>query len=434
MLLIKGGRVIDPAGRRDETGSVLIEQGKIKEVLQGEQAPKGFQGRVIDASGKWVLPGLIDMHVHLRDPGYEWKEDILTGTRAAAAGGFTSVVCMANTKPVNDHPEITRYIKEKGSREGFANVFPVAAVTRGLEGKEMADYAELSDAGAVAFSDDGKPVASSLMLRRALEYARAFDFLIMSHAEDPELCAGGAAHEGWTAHRLGIPGIPAAAEEVAIARDILLAKQTGGKIHIQHISTKMGVELLRMAKKSGLRVTGETAPHYFTLTDALLEGYNTNAKMNPPLRGEEDRMAILEAINDGTIDAIATDHAPHDDYVKRCEFIAAANGIIGLETALPLTLALLSGGKVAPSRFVELLSANPARILKLAGKGTLAKGADADVAVVDPGMEWEYVEREVKSKSRNSPFLGWKIKGRAVATVLGGRIVHSLIPGVAADA
>ena len=433
MLLIKGGRVIDPVNRRDETGCIVIENGKVKDHIPGDQAPKGFQGRIIDASGKWVLPGLIDMHVHLRDPGYEWKEDIRTGTKAAAAGGFTSVACMANTNPVNDHPEITRYIREKGEREGSANVFPVAAVTRGMEGKEMTDFAELAETGAVAFSDDGKPVASSLLMRRALEYAKAFGFLILSHAEDHELSAEGAANEGWTAYRLGIPGIPAAAEEVAIARDILLARQTGGKVHIQHISTKMGVELLRMARKSGLPVTGETAPHYFTLTDAMLEGYNTNAKMNPPLRGEEDRMAILEAINDGTIDVIATDHAPHEDYVKRCEFTAAANGIIGLETALPLSLALISKGKVTPARIVELLSANPARILNLPGKGSLRKGADADVTIVDPDIEWEFVEKDILSKSRNSPFIGWKLRGRAVATLRGGHVTHSLIPGVVTD-
>lgn len=434
MLLIKGGRVIDPDGKRDETGCVVLEGDVVKEFLQGDQAPKGFEGRVIDAAGKWVVPGLIDMHVHLRDPGYEWKEDIGSGTRAAAAGGFSSVACMANTRPVNDHPEITRYIVGKAEREGAADVFPVAAVTRGLEGNEMTDFAELAEAGAVAFSDDGKPVASSLMMRRALEYAKAFDFLILSHPEDAELCAGGAAHEGWTALKLGLPGIPSAAEEVAIARDILLARQTGGKLHLQHISTKMGVDLLRMAKRSGLAVTGETAPHYFTMTDASLEGYNTNAKMNPPLRGEEDRMAVLEGIIDGTIDAIASDHAPHDDYVKRCEFVAAANGIIGLETALPLSLSLLAGGKVTPSRIVELLSAHPARILALRGKGSLRKGADADVTIIDPDAEWEFREADVRSKSRNSPFFGWKLRGRAVATILRGRITHSLLPGVAVNA
>ncbi|MEK6778109.1 MAG: dihydroorotase [Candidatus Deferrimicrobiota bacterium] len=434
MLLIKGGRIIDPAGRRDETGGVVLEDGKVKDLISGPGAPKGFEGTVIDAAGKWVVPGLIDMHVHLRDPGYEWKEDIRSGTAAAAAGGFCSVVCMANTKPVNDHVEITRYIREKSERESFANVFPVAAVTRGMEGKEMTDYAELSEAGAVAFSDDGRPVASSLLMRRALEYAKAFDLLILSHAEDAEMSHGGAAHEGWTACRLGIPGIPSAAEEIAIARDILLARLTGGKVHIQHISTKMGVDLLRMAKRAGLPVTGETAPHYFTLTDAAIEGYNTNAKMNPPLRPEEDRMALLEGLIDGTIDAVATDHAPHDDYVKRCEFIEAANGIIGLETALPLTLALLAGGKVAPGRAIELLSANPARILKLAGKGSLRKGADADVTIVDPDAEWEYREADVRSKSRNSPFFGWKLRGRAVVTIRGGRVTHSLLAGVAAGA
>jgi dihydroorotase len=432
MLLIKQGRVIDPESGRDETGNIVISAGKITDYLPGE-APKNFDGTVIDAAGHWVLPGLIDMHVHLRDPGFEWKEDIRSGTVAAAAGGFSSVACMANTSPVNDHVEVTRYIREKAASQGLANVFPVAAVTRGMEGKEMTDFAELFEAGAVAFSDDGKPVRNALMLRRALEYARAFDFLIMEHAEDHDLSEGGAANEGWAALRLGIPGIPSASEEVAIARDILLARLTGGRIHIQHISTKMGVDLLRMAKKAGLRVTGETAPHYFTLTDAAIEGYNTNAKMSPPLRGEEDRMAILEGIVDGTIDAIASDHAPHDDLTKRCEFTAASNGIIGLETALPLSMSLLAGGKVTPARLVELLSVSPARILGLKGKGSLRKGSDGDVTIVNPEDEWEFQESDVRSKSRNSPFFGWKMKGRAVAVLCGGRVTHSLLRDVAAD-
>ena len=433
MLLIEGGRVIDPGSGRDETGSIVIAEGKIMDILPDAGSPGKFDGRVIDAGGKWVLPGLIDMHVHLRDPGYEWKEDIRSGTAAAAAGGFSSVVCMANTNPVNDHPEVTRYIREKAASQGTANVFPVAAVTRGMEGKEMTDFAELFEAGAVAFSDDGKPVRNPLLLRRALEYARAFDFLILEHAEEYELSEGGAANEGWTAFRLGIPGIPHAAEEIAIARDILLARQTGGRIHIQHISTKMGVDLLRMAKRAGLRVTGETAPHYFTLTDAAIEGYNTNAKMNPPLRGEEDRMAILEGIVDGTIDAIASDHAPHDEYTKRCEFVGASNGIIGLETALPLSMTLLAGGKVSPARLADLVSAAPARILGLKGKGSLRRGADADVTIVDPDAEWEFRESDVRSKSRNSPFFGWRMKGRAVAVLCGGRITHSLLHGVSPD-
>jgi len=433
MLLIKGGRVIDPASHRDGIGHVVLEGGKVREILAGD-APGGFEGEVIPAEGKWVVPGLIDMHVHLRDPGYEWKEDIGTGTRAAAAGGFTSVACMANTNPVNDSQEVTRHIVEKARREGSANVFPVAAVTRGLEGKEMADYSELAEAGAVAFSDDGKPVENPLLLRRAMEYMRPFGYRILSHAEDSVLAAGGAAHEGWTARKLGIPGIPSAAEEVAIARDILIARQIGGKLHIQHISTRMGVDLLRMARRAGLDVTGETAPQYFTLTDAALEGYDTNAKMNPPLRGEDDRMAILEGIQDGTIDAIACDHAPHEAYLKRCEFAAAANGIIGLQTSLPLSLALLAGRKVTPSHLVELLSAGPARILCLRNKGTLAAGADADVTVIDPDAEWEFRPVDVLSKSLNSPFLGWKLRGRASATICGGRVRHSTIPGVAADA
>ena len=433
MLLIKGGRVIDPASGRDEIGHLVLEDGKVREFLGGE-APARFQGQVISAEGKWVVPGLIDMHVHLRDPGYEWKEDISSGTRAAVAGGFTSVVCMANTNPVNDSPEVTRHIIEKSRREGCANVFPVAAVTLGLEGKEMADFSELADAGAVAFSDDGKPVENSLMFRRALEYVRPFGYHILSHAEDAALAGGGAAHEGWTARKLGIPGIPSAAEEVAIARDILIARQTGGKLHIQHISTRMGVEILRMARRAGLDVTGETAPQYFTLTDAALEGYDTNAKMNPPLRGEDDRMAILEGIQDGTIDAIASDHAPHEAYVKKCEFAAAANGIIGLQTSLPLSLSLLAGGKVAAARLVELLSVGPARILGLRGKGTLAAGADADVTIIDPDAEWEFALGDVLSKSKNSPFLGWKMRGRAAATICGGRVRHTTIAGVTADA
>ena len=433
MLLIEGGRVIDPGSGKDETGSIVIAEGKIMDILPGAGAPGKFEGRVIDAGGKWVLPGLIDMHVHLRDPGYEWKEDIRSGTAAAASGGFSSVVCMANTNPVNDHPEITRYIREKAASQGTANVFPVAAVTRGMEGKEMTDFTELYEAGAVAFSDDGNPIRNPLLLRRALEYARAFDFLILEHAEDYELSEGGAANEGWTAFRLGIPGIPHAAEEIAIARDILLARQTGGRIHIQHISTKMGVDLLRMAKRAGLRVTGETAPHYFTLTDAAIEGYNTNAKMNPPLRGEEDRMAVLEGIVDGTIDAIASDHAPHDVYTKRCEFVGASNGIIGLETALPLSMALLAGGKVSPARLADLFSAAPARILGLKGKGSLRRGADADVTIVDPDTEWEFRESDVRSKSQNSPFFGWKMKGRAVAVLCRGRITHSLLHGIPPD-
>ncbi|UCD47462.1 MAG: dihydroorotase [Deltaproteobacteria bacterium] len=431
MLLIKEGRVIDPESGRDGPGSIVVADGKVADFLPGGEAPGMFDGTVIDAAGKWVLPGLIDMHVHLRDPGFEWKEDIRTGTAAAASGGFASVVCMANTNPVNDHPEVTRYIREKAASQGTANVFPVAAVTRGLEGKEMTDFAELQEAGAVAFSDDGRPVRSALILRRALEYAKAFDLLLMEHAEDHELSEGGAANEGWTAHRLGIPPIPSAAEEVAIARDILLARLTGGRIHIQHVSTKMGVDLLRMGKRAGVRVTGETAPHYFTLTDAAIEGYNTHAKMNPPLRGEEDRMAILEGIVDGTIDVIASDHAPHDEYTKRCEFIAASNGIIGLETALPLSMALLAGGKVTPARLVELMSAAPARILGLKEKGSLRKGADADITIVDPETEWEFGESDVRSKSRNTPFFGWKMRGRAVAVLCRGRITHSLLKGVA---
>ena len=411
----------------------LVEGATVSAFFPAGSDPAKFDGRVIDAAGKWVIPGLVDMHVHLRDPGFEWKEDLRTGTAAAIAGGFTSVACMANTNPVNDHPEVTRSIIDRAFETGTADVFPVAAVTRGLDGKEMVNFSEMAEAGAVAFSDDGKPIENALMMRRALEYAKGFDYLILAHSEDKSLCEDGAANEGDVALRLGLPGIPAEAEEVAIARDILLAKLTGGRLHLQHISTKMGVGLLRMAKKMGLRVTGESAPHYFTLTDAAIDGYDTHAKMNPPLRGEEDRLAVIEGLADGTIDAIATDHAPHDDYVKRCEFIDAANGIIGLQTALPLSLALVRDGKLSPPQLVSLLSANPAAILRLVGKGTLSAGADADVTVVDPDAEWDFTAVEVLSKSKNSPFLGWKLRGRAALVVRAGRVAYSNMTGVSVD-
>jgi len=434
MLLIKGGRVIDPSRGRDEVGSLLIEGGTIRDFIPGPRGPEGFTGRVVDAAGLWIVPGLVDMHVHLREPGQEWKEDIASGTRAAAAGGFTAVACMANTVPPNDRPEVTRYILARAAAGGSARVHPVAAVTRGLGGTEMPDYAELLEAGAVAFSDDGRPVASALLTRRALEYLRGLGVPVLVHAEDPELAGEGVAHEGWTALRLGLAGIPAAAEEVAIARDILLARQTGGRVHIQHVSTAMGVELVRMAKRAGIAVTCETAPHYFTLTEEAVEGYDTNAKMNPPLREERDRAALVQGLADGTIDAIASDHAPHEDYAKRCEFAAAANGIIGLETALSLSLTMAAGAGIAPLRLVELLSTAPARILGLRGAGSLAPGAAADVTVVDPAAEWEFRPEEVRSRSRNSPFLGWKLAGRAVLVLCGGRVTHSLLPELAVHA
>jgi dihydroorotase len=419
--LLQNGRIVDPLSGVDHQGDLLVVNGRI--ASPGETVPTDVQ--TVDVKGCWVVPGLIDMHVHLREPGDEYKEDIVSGTRAAAAGGFTGVVCMPNTKPVNDNASVTAKILEQAGK-GFARVYPVGAISKGSKGESLAGFGELKEAGVVAVSDDGLPVHDSQLMRRAIEYASDHQLTVISHSEERSLVRNGVMNEGIVSTRLGLKGIPAAAESIMVYRDIALAEYTGKPVHIAHVSSAMSVELIRSAKARGVKVTAETAPHYFTLTDEAVQDYNTNAKMNPPLRTEADRKAILAALTDGTFDAIATDHAPHSRLEKEVEFDLAANGIIGLETSVPLTLALVREGVMDAERFVELLSINPARILRVQG-GSLAAGQPADVTVIDPELEFDYREEVVVSKSKNSPFFGWPMKGRAVLTMFGGRITFDLL-------
>jgi len=420
-LLIKGGRVIDPSQKLDAVLDVLVENGVVKEVGKGLVAAAGVE--TIDAAGKYVVPGLIDMHVHLRDPGLEYKEDIVSGTRAAAAGGFTSVCCMPNTKPVIDNKAIASYIIGKARAEGFANVFPVGSITYGLNGERMSEMGELKEAGCVAVSDDGRPVNNPELMRRALEYARGMGILVITHAEELSLVGEGVMNEGFTSTEIGLKGIPRVAEDIATARDVMLAEYTRSPIHIAHVSTEGSVRVIREAKARGVQVTCETAPHYFSLTDDAVRGYNTNAKMNPPLREAADVAAIKAGLKDGTIDVIATDHAPHHLDEKDVEFDAAMNGIIGLETSLPLSLKLVEEGVLALDQLIEKMSCNPSNILGL-NRGTLKAGAIADITVIDPAARWTVAADKLASKSKNSPFLGWDVQGAAAWTVLAGRVVH----------
>jgi dihydroorotase len=419
-LLIKGGRVIDPSQNIDEVLDLLVEGGVVKELGKGLAAPAGCE--VVDATGKYVVPGLIDMHVHLRDPGLEYKEDIGSGTRAAAAGGFTSVCCMPNTKPVIDNKAVASYIIAKAKAEGFCNVFPVGTITYGMNGERMAEMGELKEAGCVAVSDDGKPVTNAELMRRSLQYAAGMGIMVISHAEELALVGEGVMNEGFTSTEIGLKGIPRVAEDIATARDVLLAEYTGSPLHVAHVSTSGSVEIIRAAKARGVKVTCETAPHYFTLTDDAVRGYNTNAKMNPPLREAADVAAIKAGLKDGTIDCIATDHAPHHLDEKDVEFDVALNGIIGLETSLPLSLKLVEEGVLTLAQLLEKMSCNPSKILGL-GRGTLQSGAVADITLIDPAVEWTVDADTLASKSKNSPFLGWTVKGKAATTVLAGKVV-----------
>ncbi len=420
-LVIRGAHLVDPAQGIDGRRDVAVAGGRVVAVaptLDPGTAP------TLDAGGLYLFPGLIDLHVHLREPGHEYKETVATGTRAAAAGGFTAVAAMPNTKPVNDNAEVTRFLLETARREGLCRVYPVGAISRGLKGEELADLGELRAAGCVAVTDDGHPVASSLLMRRALEYAKTFGLTVVSHCEDLELAAGGCMNEGLTSAYLGLPAIPAEAEEVMVVRDLLLLRRTGGRLHLAHLSTRGSIDLLRWGKRLGLAVTGETAPHYFTLTDDRVRSFDSVFKMNPPLREIADVEAVQRGLARGVVDAIATDHAPHGIDEKEVEFEAAANGVIGLETSLPLSLRLVREGLASLPRVVAALTAGPARALGLPG-GTLAPGAPADLVLVDLEAERVVEPARFFSKARNCPFGGMRLRGAVVRTVVGGKTVYA---------
>ena len=421
-LLVRGGTLVDPVAGCAAPGDLLVEDGRIAATGAPGTLAAGDAAEV-GARGLLVLPGLVDMHVHLREPGYEYKETIVTGVKAALAGGFTSIACMANTEPVNDSAAVTQFILDRARIAGGARVYPIGALSLGLNGERLAEIGEMHRAGIVAVSDDGRPVMHAGLMRRALEYTRMFNLPVIAHEEDEHLANGGVMNEGATALRLGLRGTPAAAEEVMIARDLALVRLTGGRLHVAHISTAGAVALIREAKAQGLAVTAEVTPHHLFLTEEVIEGYGTDAKMAPPLRTKADVDALRAALADGTIDAIATDHAPHHRDEKEVEFEAAANGIVGLETALPLALRLVAEGVADLPTIVARMTVGPARVLGLPA-GTLAAGADADLTLVDPARRWRVEARSFRSKGRNTPFEGWDVVGRAVVVLVGGRLVH----------
>jgi dihydroorotase len=423
-LLIANGYLIDPSQGLNSGHNLLIEDGRVAGLVErSEGVPEG--ALVLDATGLVVAPGFIDLHTHLREPGQEYKETIETGATAAVAGGWTSVCAMPNTDPINDSPAVTRFIIEQAERARLANVFPIGAITKGSSGTELSEMGEMKHAGIVAVSDDGRPVPSAAMMRRAMEYATGFDLAVVDHCEDRSLAAGGSMHEGRWSLTLGLRGLPAAAEEIDAVRDCVLARLTGARLHLAHVSTRGAVEAVRRAKERGLNVTCEVTPHHWTLTDEAVEGYDTNTKMNPPLRSTDHVAALLEGLRDGTIDAIATDHAPHHADEKALEFDRAPFGITGLETAVGLAFdRLVHEGVVDLPRLVELCSVNPARIFNLTDRGTLRKNAWGDVTILDPDLRWTFMAARSKSKSRNTPFDGWTLRGAAVATIVAGRVVY----------
>ncbi|HEY0021690.1 MAG TPA: dihydroorotase [Longimicrobium sp.] len=424
-LLIRGGRVVDPSQKLDAVADVLLADGRVVAVGERLDAPEGAE--IVDASGLVVAPGLIDVHVHLREPGQEHKETIRSGARAAAAGGFTAVVAMPNTDPPVDDPAAVGFVRAQGIAARAARVFPTGCITVGQLGEQLTEFGEMKSAGAVAVTDDGKPVVSGGMLRMALEYALTFDLPVAVHEEDPTLSRHGSMNEGIIASRLGLTGIPNAAEDVMIARDLMLAELTGGRLHVQHVSTRRGVELIREAKARGVRVTAEGTPHHFTLTDAAVEAYRTDAKMNPPLRSAADRDAVRQGVADGTLCVIATDHAPHHYDEKEQAFEDAPNGIVGLETALGLSYTeLVETGLTDLPTLIERMSCAPARSMSLAGLGSLAAGSLADVTILDPRIEWTVDPRTFLSMSRNTPFGGRQLRCRAVMTIVGGKTAWQL--------
>jgi dihydroorotase len=422
-LLIKGGRIIDPSQQLDRIADLLIEDGRVKSIEEpgSSSIVPASDSEVLEASGLIVAPGFIDLHVHLREPGEEYKETIASGAAAAVAGGFTSICAMPNTKPVNDNASVTRFIIDKAREAGLARVYPVGAITCGSRGEELAEMAEMKAAGAVAVSDDGRPVMNSQVMRHAMEYARDRELVVVDHCQDLHLAASGVMHEGRYSTLLGLRGMSSAAEDSHVARDIMLAELTGARVHIAHISTAGSLELVRQAKDKGLAVTCEVTPHHLALTDAAVVGFDTNTKMSPPLRSEEDRAALIEGVRDGTIDAIATDHAPHHSDEKMLEYDRAPSGVVGLETALGVVLTVLYHSAGVPlSRIVEMLTIGPARAFSLPG-GTLSPGSVADVTVFDPELEWTVDSQRFKSKSRNTPFGGWLLRGRVAKVVVGAR-------------
>ena len=424
-LIIKNGTVIDPLSKTESKRDIYIEDGIIKDpprVIRGNNNVE-----TLDASGAVLFPGLIDMHVHLREPGYEYKETIESGMKAAIAGGFTSICCMPNTNPVNDSKTVNRFLLDRASSLGMANLFPIGAISKGLQGASLSDIGELKESGAVALSDDGNPVEDSALMGRALLYAKTFDLPVISHSEDKKLRGKGAVNEGVVSGRLGILGIPRIAEEIGVARDIMLAEYYGVKIHIAHISTIGSADLVRRAKAAGVGVTCETCPHYFSITEDALMDYDANAKMNPPLRTKGDVAAIIEGLRDGTIDAVASDHAPHSEDEKNATLDAAPFGIIGLQTSLCLALRLYKRKQLSLLRIAELMSLNPAKILNIAGRGSFQNGYSADITIVDLKREWKFTRDKIKSLSKNSPFIGEKFTGMPTHTIVGGNIIKTNI-------
>ncbi|MBW2268260.1 MAG: dihydroorotase [Deltaproteobacteria bacterium] len=427
-LLIRGGRVLDPASERDEIADVLCVDGRI-EAVGAELDGRGAE--IFDAEGQWVAPGFVDLHCHLREPGQEYKEDIASGGRAAVAGGFTTVACMANTDPVNDDPATTDFILDRARNDSPARVYPVAAATKGLEGKVMTEMSALLNAGAVAFSDDGRTIMDSGVMRRVLEYSRLVDVPIIVHCEDRTLVGDGVLNEGAISTRLGLPGNPAIAEEVHVSRDIKLAELTGARLHVAHVSTAGGVEEVRRARERGISVTAEVTPHHLTLTDEAALGYDTSTKVAPPLRSAADVAACRAGLVDGSIDAIATDHAPHAQHEKEQQFTEAPHGMLGFETAAAVSLDLVRRAELSPLEWVRRLSLNPARILRRPG-GSLVPGEPADVVVIDPEKRWVYDTAKGHSKSRNSPWAGQELTGRVTATFVEGKLVFHVDRGVLA--
>jgi len=424
--LVRRGRLLDPAQERDEVCDLLIEDGVVVALEPNLDVPGA---EVLDASGCWVVPGLVDLHTHLREPGQEYKEDIGSGGRAAVAGGFSSIACMANTQPVNDDPAVTEYVLERARSDSPARVYPIAAATRGLEGQVMTEFEALVRSGAVAFSDDGKTIMDSGVMRRVLEYSRLVERPVVVHCEDRTLVGKGVVNEGPVSTRLGLPGNPAVAEAVHVARDLMLAEFTGAHLHVAHVSTAAAVDLIRLARERGVHVTAEVTPHHLTLPDEATAGYDTNTKMAPPLRSPADLVACRAGLVDGTLDAVATDHAPHAVHEKETDFSEAPPGVIGFETAVPVCLDLVRSGELSPLEWTRRVSTNPARVLGLQA-GTLAAGSSADVALVDPDQEWVYDPFKGLSKSRNSPWAGHTLRGRCVATFVSGQLVYHVGKGV----